>query len=65
VRLVNLRREPIEAVTREGVRTSEATYDCDVLVFATGFDALTGAMTRIDPIGPQGIGWRRCGRTAR
>jgi cation diffusion facilitator CzcD-associated flavoprotein CzcO len=54
VRLVNLRREPIEAVTREGVRTSEATYDCDVLVFATGFDALTGAMTRIDPIGPQG-----------
>ncbi len=54
VRLVNLRREPIEAVTSGGVRTSERTYDCDVLVFATGFDALTGAMLRIDPVGPDG-----------
>jgi cation diffusion facilitator CzcD-associated flavoprotein CzcO len=54
VRLVNLRREPIEAITPDGVRTSEATYECDVLVFATGFDALTGAMTRIDPVGPDG-----------
>ena len=32
----------------------ETTYPCDVLVFATGFDALTGAMTRIDPEGPGG-----------
>ncbi|MFY9918356.1 MAG: NAD(P)/FAD-dependent oxidoreductase, partial [Mycobacterium sp.] len=54
VRLVNLRREPIEAITPDGVRTGEATYACDVLVFATGFDALTGAMTRIDPVGPDG-----------
>ncbi|MEB4211504.1 NAD(P)/FAD-dependent oxidoreductase [Mycobacterium sp. 94-17] len=49
VRLVNLRRQPIEAVTATGVRTSEATYPCDVLVFATGFDAMTGALARIDP----------------
>ena len=54
VRLMNLRREPIEAVTTDGVRTALASYPCDVLVFATGFDALTGAMTRIDPIGPGG-----------
>ena len=54
VTLVNLRREPIEAVTADGVRTSDAAYPCEVLVFATGFDALTGAMTRIDPIGPRG-----------
>ena len=54
VRLVNLRREPIEAITSDGVRTTSATYPCDVLVFATGFDALTGAMTRIDPVGPGG-----------
>ncbi|MCT7658358.1 flavin-containing monooxygenase [Mycobacterium deserti] len=54
VRLVNLRREPIAEVTADGVRTSEAAYPCDVLVFATGFDALTGAMTRIDPVGPRG-----------
>ncbi len=54
VTLVNLRREPIEAVTADGVRTSATTYPCDVLIFATGFDALTGALTRIDPEGPGG-----------
>lgn len=54
VRLVNLRREPIDAITADGVRTAAATYPCDVLVFATGFDALTGALTRIDPTGPGG-----------
>jgi cation diffusion facilitator CzcD-associated flavoprotein CzcO len=54
VRLVNLRREPIDAITPEGVRTSTATYPCDVLIFATGFDAMTGALTRIDPKGPRG-----------
>jgi cation diffusion facilitator CzcD-associated flavoprotein CzcO len=55
VRLVNLRREPIDSITPGGVRTSDATYPCDVLVFATGFDALTGALTRIDPSGPGGV----------
>jgi cation diffusion facilitator CzcD-associated flavoprotein CzcO len=54
VRLVNLRREPIESITTDGVRTAQGSYDCDVLVFATGFDALTGAMTHIDPTGPDG-----------
>ncbi|MET0700859.1 MAG: NAD(P)/FAD-dependent oxidoreductase [Mycobacterium sp.] len=52
--LVNLRREPIYAVTADGIRTGAATYPCDVLVFATGFDAMTGALTRIDPVGPAG-----------
>ena len=55
VTLVNLRREPIEAITADGVRTGAATYPCDVLIFATGFDALTGALTRIDPTGPGGV----------
>jgi cation diffusion facilitator CzcD-associated flavoprotein CzcO len=54
VRLVNLRREPIDAITADGIRTSATTYPCDVLVFATGFDAMTGALTRIDPTGPGG-----------
>lgn len=54
VRLVNLRREPIEAITANGVRTTKTTYPCDVLIFATGFDAMTGALTRIDPSGPRG-----------
>jgi cation diffusion facilitator CzcD-associated flavoprotein CzcO len=55
VRLVNLRREPIGAITAHGVRTSAATYPCDVLIFATGFDAMTGALIRIDPSGPGGV----------
>ncbi|CQD15675.1 steroid monooxygenase [Mycobacterium europaeum] len=54
VELVNLRREPIETITADGVRTTASTYPCDVLIFATGFDALTGALTRIDPEGPGG-----------
>lgn len=54
VRLVNLRREPIEAISADGVRTRTATYPCDALIFATGFDAMTGALTRIDPRGPGG-----------
>jgi cation diffusion facilitator CzcD-associated flavoprotein CzcO len=54
VQLVNLRREPIEAINANGIRTNAATYPCDVLIFATGFDAMTGALTRIDPTGPGG-----------
>ena len=54
VRLVNLRREPIDTITADGVRTNAATYPCDALIFATGFDAMTGALTRIDPSGPGG-----------
>ena len=54
VRLVNLRREPIDAITADAVRTSTTSYPCDVLVFATGFDAMTGALNRIDPTGPGG-----------
>ena len=54
VTLVNLRREPIDAITADGIRTNATTYPCDVLIFATGFDAMTGALTRIDPTGPGG-----------
>ena len=52
VRLVNLRREPITAVTATRVHTTTADYPCDAMVFATGFDAMTGALSRIDPVGP-------------
>ncbi len=54
VRLVNLRSEPIVAVTAGGIRTAQGSYPCDVLIFATGFDAMTGALTRINPTGPDG-----------
>jgi len=54
VSLVDLRREPIETVTAAGIRTSRGDYDLDVIVYATGFDAMTGALSRIDVRGRDG-----------
>jgi cyclohexanone monooxygenase len=54
VELVNLKATPIEEITPEGVRTTAATYACDALVFATGFDAMTGALLAIDIVGADG-----------
>jgi cyclohexanone monooxygenase len=48
VELVDLRADPIEAVTPRSVRTAGATWDLDVLVLATGFDANTGGITALD-----------------
>ncbi len=54
VRLVNLRREPISAIARWGVKTASTSYELDTIVYATGFDAMTGALTRIDIRGARG-----------
>ena len=48
VNLVDLRETPIEAITPAGVRTSGATYEVDAIVYAIGFDAMTGALGKID-----------------
>ncbi len=48
VTLVDLRREPIAAVTQQGVRTTSREFRLDSLVLATGFDAMTGALLRIE-----------------
>ena len=48
VGLVDLRSEPILEVTCAGIRTRRAFYKADCIVFATGFDAMTGALSRID-----------------
>lgn len=48
VTLVDLRKTPIVAITPKGVRTSDREYAVDSLVFATGFDAMTGALLKID-----------------
>jgi cyclohexanone monooxygenase len=48
VTLVDLRATPIEAITPAGIRTAGAHHDLDVIVYATGFDAMTGALARID-----------------
>ena len=56
VRLVNLRETPIEAITSTGVRTGDGTeYAVDAIVFATGFDAMTGALTKVDIEGTTGV----------
>ena len=54
VELVNLKETPIEAITPTGVRTAEAIYEVDALVFATGFDAMTGALLALDIKGEGG-----------
>ena len=48
VSLVDLQQDPILEVTANGVRTAKGFVELDVLVLATGFDAMTGALTRID-----------------
>ena len=48
VQLVDLRETPLERVTEKGLRTAERDYEFDVIVYATGFDAITGAFDHID-----------------
>ena len=49
VTLVNARATPIEEITENGLRTADGTeYEFDAIVFATGFDAMTGALKEID-----------------
>ncbi len=48
VSLVDVKSSPIEEITPNGLRTKDAEYEFDCIVFATGFDAMTGALTSID-----------------
>ena len=54
VTLVNLRETPIEVITPRGLRTSDTEYALDAIVFAIGFDAMTGALLNIDIRGRSG-----------
>jgi cation diffusion facilitator CzcD-associated flavoprotein CzcO len=54
VSLVDVRNAPIVAITPHGLRTAEAEYEFDIIVFATGFDAMTGALRKIDIRGTGG-----------
>lgn len=54
VHLVDIRETPILEVTPTGIRTSERDYDLDVIIYATGFDAVTGSLNRIDIRGKGG-----------
>ena len=48
VTLISLSEEPITEIDATSIHTSSATYEVDVIVLATGFDAFTGALSRID-----------------
>lgn len=54
VTLVSVRRTPIEAIDESGIATSEAHYELDAIVLATGFDAMTGTLAKIDIVGRRG-----------
>ena len=54
VTLVDIRHSPIEEITPTGIRTADGEYELDIIVFATGFDAMTGTFNRIDFQGRDG-----------
>ena len=55
VTLVDLRKAPIDRISHAGICTTEAEYPVDIIVFATGFDAMTGPMLRMDIRGRGGV----------
>lgn len=54
VALVNLKETPIEEIVPEGVKCSDKLHDLDIIIYATGFDAVTGSLKRIDITGKDG-----------
>jgi cyclohexanone monooxygenase len=54
VTLVDVAENPIERITPIGLKTGNEEYTFDILIYATGFDAMTGALNRIDIRGRQG-----------
>ncbi len=54
VKLVSILETPIERVTETGLQTSAAHHEFDIIIYATGFDAITGSFDRIDIRGAHG-----------
>src|SRR6516164_3045970 len=54
VKLVDINETPIERITPIGIKTSDTEYEFDIIIYATGFDAITGAFDRIDIRGVDG-----------
>jgi cyclohexanone monooxygenase len=48
VTLVDLQKTPVDTFTPRGIHTTEQEYELDAIVFATGFDAMTGSILRVD-----------------
>ena len=55
VTLVDIKSAPIESITETGVRTANAEYEFDVIVLATGFDAMTGPLMKLGIVGRDGL----------
>ena len=55
VTLVDVRKNPIEAITPTGLKTGAAEYPLDIIVFATGYDAMTGPLLNMDIRGHDGL----------
>jgi cation diffusion facilitator CzcD-associated flavoprotein CzcO len=55
VKLIDITETPIERVTPTGIKTTDAEYEFDILIYATGFDAITGSFDRIDIRGVDGV----------
>ncbi|KAL4865915.1 hypothetical protein BDV12DRAFT_210795 [Aspergillus spectabilis] len=55
VELVDVKADPIERITTGGVKTESKEYELDILIYATGFDAVTGAFSAIDFRGVNGV----------
>jgi cation diffusion facilitator CzcD-associated flavoprotein CzcO/acetyl esterase/lipase len=55
VRLVDLRKQPIVSITEYGIETADESFDFDAIVYATGFDAMTGALVGADVAGRDGV----------
>src|SRR5689334_3086649 len=62
VELIDIKETPIERITPEGIKTSEKEFEFDIIIYATGFDAITGSFDKIDFRGAGGLklkdGWK-------
>ncbi len=58
VRLVDLRKDPIRTITEKGIDTASQSFEFDAIVYATGFDAMTGAIVGVDVRGRDGVSLR-------
>ncbi|RIK44658.1 MAG: cyclohexanone monooxygenase [Chloroflexi bacterium] len=55
VTLVDVRKAPIQEITPTGIRTADAEYELDMIIFATGYNAMTGPLLSIDIRGQGGV----------
>lgn len=55
VLLVDVKESPIQKITGEGIQTADNHFDLDIIIFATGYDGMTGPLFKIDIQGRNGV----------